>query len=58
VTDRGREVKIEENSPTLISNCSYLPALKKTHPDSKQDKLVVDRNHLGELYASTISDHP
>ena len=42
----------------LISNGSDQPALKKTHPDSKQGKLVIDRNHLDEIYTSTASDHP
>jgi hypothetical protein len=31
--------------------------LKKTHLDSKQGKLVADRNRLDDIYASTVSDH-
>jgi hypothetical protein len=30
---------------------------EKTHSDSKQGKLVVDRNRLDDIYASTVSDH-
>jgi hypothetical protein len=31
---------------------------KKTHPDSKQGKLVIDRNHLDKIYTFMASDHP
>ena len=50
--------KQKKTSTILISNGSDQPALKKTHPDSKQGKLVIDRNHLDEINTSTASDHP
>jgi hypothetical protein len=39
-------------------NGSDQSALEKTQPDSKQGKLVIDWNHLDEIYTSTASDHP
>jgi hypothetical protein len=50
--------KYKKTSTILISNGSDQPALEKTHPDSKQGKLVIDRNHLDEIYTSTASNHP
>jgi hypothetical protein len=48
--------KSKKTSTILISNDSDQPTLEKTHPDSKQGKLVIDRNHLDEIYTSTTSD--
>jgi hypothetical protein len=50
--------KYKKTSTILISNGSDQPALEKTHPGSKQGKLVIDRNHLDEIYTSTTSNHP
>jgi hypothetical protein len=50
--------KYKKTSTILIPNGSDQPALEKAHPDSKQGKLVIDRNHLDEIYTSTASDHP
>ena len=49
--------KQKKTPSILISNGSDRPALEKTHSDSKQGKLVVDRNRLDDIYASTVSDH-
>jgi hypothetical protein len=50
--------KYKKTSTILISNGSDQPALEKTHLGSKQGKLVIDRNHLDEIYTSTTSNHP